>query len=424
MESSILAPVLSFILSKMVERNDKIPLDESKRTVFHSSKVPLISLHRYLERVLSFAPCSNSCFIIALIYIDRIIQNNSDFILNSLSVHRMLITSVMLATKFFDDETFNNLYYAKVGGLQVFELNQLETKFLTLINFTLIIPSELYDRYQCELVKHAKITCNAKVPVSPLRSKLSHDNFPTCKTLSSSPSSASSLSSSAPSSSSSLHGESSDGTPSATPPNKSKPLSRSTGANTWTSDTTNAFSHLPKSVATPPSTRSPIVRSLCEALVTESEKYTNKKISLSQVELMQRATELLNAEEKQNSKLLPGSIKVLCAKLAKEYNMSPSIAAKASYQVEKMERVGHKDESNLSSFEFATRGNDGISSTPPSCDGHSGSGSSSSSSSSSSSEGGGGEVPDFGTHSSRHYTACTPSYPSTSHHMVVVLGAS
>lgn len=156
MESRTLAPVLSYILSKMVERNDRISLDNTKRTVFHAQKCPLISLHRYLERVLSFAPCSNSCFIIALIYIDRIIQNNADFILNSLSVHRMLITSVMVATKFLDDETFNNQYYAKVGGLQVSELNALERLFLRLIRFDLPVPDELYDRYQMELVRHVQ----------------------------------------------------------------------------------------------------------------------------------------------------------------------------------------------------------------------------------------------------------------------------
>lgn len=29
-------------------------------------------------------------------------------------MHRVLITAVMLAAKFFDDQYFNNLYYAKV----------------------------------------------------------------------------------------------------------------------------------------------------------------------------------------------------------------------------------------------------------------------------------------------------------------------
>lgn len=50
---------------------------------------------------------------LALIYVDRLIQQGR-FALTPLSVHRVLITAVMLAAKFFDDQYFNNLYYAKV----------------------------------------------------------------------------------------------------------------------------------------------------------------------------------------------------------------------------------------------------------------------------------------------------------------------
>ena len=47
-----------------------------------------------------------------LIYIDRLIQRNN-FILSGLNVHRVVITSVMLAAKFFDDQVTN----AKGGPL-------------------------------------------------------------------------------------------------------------------------------------------------------------------------------------------------------------------------------------------------------------------------------------------------------------------
>lgn len=50
---------------------------------------------------------------LALIYVDRLIQQGR-FALTPLNVHRVLITAVMLAAKFFDDQYFNNLYYAKV----------------------------------------------------------------------------------------------------------------------------------------------------------------------------------------------------------------------------------------------------------------------------------------------------------------------
>lgn len=50
---------------------------------------------------------------LGLIYMDRFIQRN-DFALTALNVHRVAITSVMVAAKFFDDQYYNNAYYAKV----------------------------------------------------------------------------------------------------------------------------------------------------------------------------------------------------------------------------------------------------------------------------------------------------------------------
>ena len=68
---------------------------------------------RYLDRILKYSSCSNECFVLGLIYMDRFIQRN-DFALTALNVHRVAITSVMVAAKFFDDQYYNNAYYAKV----------------------------------------------------------------------------------------------------------------------------------------------------------------------------------------------------------------------------------------------------------------------------------------------------------------------
>ena len=48
---------------------------------------------------------------------DQVVQFNPDFVISSLNVHRLLITSIMLASKFFDDGYYNNAYYARVGGI-------------------------------------------------------------------------------------------------------------------------------------------------------------------------------------------------------------------------------------------------------------------------------------------------------------------
>ena len=46
----------------------------------------------------------------------QVVQFNPDFVISSLNVHRLLITAIMLASKFFDDVYYNNAYYARVGG--------------------------------------------------------------------------------------------------------------------------------------------------------------------------------------------------------------------------------------------------------------------------------------------------------------------
>lgn len=46
---------------------------------------------RYLDRILKYSSCSNECFVLGLIYMDRFIQRNG-FALTALNVHRVAIT--------------------------------------------------------------------------------------------------------------------------------------------------------------------------------------------------------------------------------------------------------------------------------------------------------------------------------------------
>lgn len=108
----------------------------------------------WFPQIHKYASCSTECFILALIYIDRLIQRNN-FILTDLNVHRVCITAILLAAKFFDDAYYNNAYYAKVGGVLVSEMNGLEVEFLFRINFSLHVTPELFIKYQDELISHA-----------------------------------------------------------------------------------------------------------------------------------------------------------------------------------------------------------------------------------------------------------------------------
>lgn len=95
---------LSSLLQRVAESNDENrQFDQQKITVFHGLTRPTISIHSYLARIFKYANCSSSCFIVAYVYLDRFVQRQPSLPINSFNVHRLLITSVLVAAKFMDD---------------------------------------------------------------------------------------------------------------------------------------------------------------------------------------------------------------------------------------------------------------------------------------------------------------------------------
>merc|ERR1711862_280637 len=173
--------VLAAVLERLVSTNVGLAaVDPGPVTKFHALKAPSISVLHYLERIHKYASCSTECFILALIYIDRLIQRNN-FILSELNVHRVVITSIMLAAKFFDDAYYNNAYYAKVGGVLVAEMNSLEVEFLFRINFSLHVTPDVYSKYHAELLLHA-VSVAPTTNIIKSETSVDEDDRPWCNT--------------------------------------------------------------------------------------------------------------------------------------------------------------------------------------------------------------------------------------------------
>jgi hypothetical protein len=123
-------------------------------TKFDSAYAPAVSLVQYLSRIHTYAKCSDSCFVVALIYIDRIIAMHS-FRVTALNVHRIFLASILLSAKFLDDIYYNNSFYAKLGGISLQELNALELEFLRLTRFDLNVSEEQYGAYHASIRAYA-----------------------------------------------------------------------------------------------------------------------------------------------------------------------------------------------------------------------------------------------------------------------------
>ncbi|KAK6940822.1 Cyclin PHO80-like [Dillenia turbinata] len=171
--------LLSSLLERSVQKNEM--LMESMQikdviTIFHGSRAPTLGIRQYIDRIFKYAGCSPSCFIIAHIYMERFLQR-MDVCLTSLNVHRLLITSIMVATKFVDDAFFNSAYYAKVGGVSTMELNRLEMKFLFSLDFRLYVSVETFRRYCSMLEKEAASGLQIERP--PIQACRVKDNWST-----------------------------------------------------------------------------------------------------------------------------------------------------------------------------------------------------------------------------------------------------
>ena len=112
-----------------------------------ASEVPPYTLYDYLARWHTFSQCSDSCYIMAFIYIDRIMKRHPNLVLNKKTIHRLVLGTLVVAIKFHDDLLAKNTIYARLGGVTASELNLLVISILLLLQFKVNIRPQVY--YSC-----------------------------------------------------------------------------------------------------------------------------------------------------------------------------------------------------------------------------------------------------------------------------------
>ncbi|KAG6814821.1 hypothetical protein H0H93_012116, partial [Arthromyces matolae] len=205
-------------------------LNPSSTLTFHARNIPTISLEAYLLRILKYCPTTNEVFLSLLVYFDRMSRLSGEvedatlvagietgngtgtamgrgtpgrLVIDSYNVHRLVIAGVTVASKFFSDVFYTNSRYAKVGGLPLAELNQLELQFLLLNDFRLVISTDEMQRYAEQLILFSTSgTAATATTPSPSPPPLPSPSIPP-PSPSPSPSPSSTSSSSSPSASSS-----------------------------------------------------------------------------------------------------------------------------------------------------------------------------------------------------------------------------
>ncbi|KAI1278599.1 cyclin-domain-containing protein [Xylaria sp. FL0933] len=152
--------LIANMIGELIETNDSLAMKSGNLTRFHSRNThllncrtaPGISVLDYLQRLAKHATLTPPLLLSMVYYIDRLCALYTDFTINTLTVHRFLITAATVAGKGLSDSFWNNSFYARVGGVKVAELKLLELEFLYRVDWRIVPVPEVLEAYYKGLV--------------------------------------------------------------------------------------------------------------------------------------------------------------------------------------------------------------------------------------------------------------------------------
>lgn len=131
--------ILRYLNKNFLSKSRNEGLDEHHRSSaikcrFRRQSPPSILIEDYIARIRYYLTALEPTMLIALIIyahrLDPLAKTCPEFgvlKIDDCTVHRFIITGLCLASKAMGDYYYSNLYYAKVGGISVSELNGLES---------------------------------------------------------------------------------------------------------------------------------------------------------------------------------------------------------------------------------------------------------------------------------------------------------
>lgn len=135
-----------------------LPNAEDDISAFFGISIPSISLPQYIYRLVRYCYSSPSTFVIMLVYVERLINvdsedNNGTLIsLNAYNMHRIMTTCLMISCKMLDDHVYSNSHYARVGGVPTAkEMTTLEVLFLRYIDNHIYVNDYMFQEMRSQL---------------------------------------------------------------------------------------------------------------------------------------------------------------------------------------------------------------------------------------------------------------------------------
>ena len=115
--------VITYILDSLIAENS---IPNQTKSIFHSRGNLTTSLSSFLKSkkydnagIFSFMKCSTSCYIAALVLLDRLKTKDQNYKISSANAHKLMMTAILIAVKAIDDDYYSQKYYSLVAGLNL-----------------------------------------------------------------------------------------------------------------------------------------------------------------------------------------------------------------------------------------------------------------------------------------------------------------
>jgi len=140
-------------ISNIIEEIVDHEIEEPQKTAFDNEKVPRISINYYVKRILKYCYINHSTAVLCLVLIDRIPE---EFLISRFNIHKIILASMLIASKINEDKIHTNYYFCRVGGINLIEMNTLEIDILNLIQFNLFVDEDSYRQYDRHVLRNMK----------------------------------------------------------------------------------------------------------------------------------------------------------------------------------------------------------------------------------------------------------------------------
>eukprot|EP01065_Artemidia_motanka_P041888 TRINITY_DN5503_c0_g1_i1.p1 TRINITY_DN5503_c0_g1~~TRINITY_DN5503_c0_g1_i1.p1 ORF type:complete len:291 (+),score=68.42 TRINITY_DN5503_c0_g1_i1:88-873(+) len=144
--------VVALAVEEECRWGDACGTDSPTGTIFECDAEPTASVRQYLERFAKYGGCGSEVFVLAALFLRRL-RDATRLRVTRSTAHRLLLGSFVLAAKLRKEHHTSNVYYARMGGVDLAEMNRIERGLIECVKWRLHVSRREFDAFSRGLLR-------------------------------------------------------------------------------------------------------------------------------------------------------------------------------------------------------------------------------------------------------------------------------